>query len=168
MILRMTSVLLLAAAPILAGAVEPKLGLWKNTVTTTFAEPPIEIPAAQLDRLRSMGIEPPGYSPQTHTQEHCLTQAELDRFMAGGMGDSNCSLINPKKTARGISGDLSCVTQGQSAQGHVDIIYDDERHYHGSSQLNGTFTIGGKSKSVDMNVQLSGQYEASDCPSAVK
>lgn len=167
------SIVVVTAAALLlpalaTAATKPKLGLWENTVTMNFDKPPFEIPAEQAAKMKQMGIKLPGMGPQTHTTQHCLTQADLDKFDNGNLGDnSGCAMQNHSKTSNGYSADVVCTGHGQNTKGHIDVVYDDAEHYHGNSHMSGTLTGGpggAQSKPIEMTMQMSGKWISAQCP----
>jgi hypothetical protein len=73
-----------------------------------------------------------------------------------------CSVSNKAKTARGVSYDTVCTSQGMNSKGHIDVQLPDSEHFSGSSHtvVSGT---GGQPMNIDKTFKAA--FAKPDCGS---
>jgi len=154
--------LALFVLPVEAAAPPVDLGLWQvQSATTLESAIPIQLPPAQAEELRRMGIPVPG-QPTRRTDQSCLTERSFDRLGEPDHGRA-CHRENVQLTSGGLSAEVVCDGDGTKGRGHLDLVFDDPTHFHG------TLNLKGRSKSAPgisgLNVSMSGRWLGAQCGS---
>ena len=144
----------------LAADIPVNTGLWEMQVSTSFAG--IQISPEMQEKLKKMGVNPPGM-PTSSTQQMCVTEQTLARFGEPNQG-GKCRQENIQRSARGLSFDLVCENPQNNARGHVDVVFDDRTHVHGTVKMSGTHgTSGGQSIPFSVDATQTGHWLSNDC-----
>jgi hypothetical protein len=156
-----TALTLLLCGAAVAADVPLNTGLWEMQMTVSMAG--IQIPPEAIAKMKAMGMNPPGQA-STQTRQMCVTEQTLAKF--GDMSNANdkCRQENAQKSARGMSFDIVCTSPQNNGRGHVDIVFDDRTHAHGSFHMSGTHaTSSGQSIPVDLDGTQTGRWLSNDC-----
>jgi hypothetical protein len=139
-----------------------KPGLWEVTTQLNFTKggPMAQIPPDKLAMMKQMGIQLPG-SGQPFTTRMCVTpeQAAADSPPPPDR-QHQCQIQNLKRDGHTFNADLVCNGDEMQGSGHMTVSYDGDEHYSGSMQFSGTSQHAG---AVEMNNQVSGQWQGADC-----
>jgi hypothetical protein len=146
--------------PLAAFAGHRKPGLWQNTVQINFTKGGPQIPAAQLEKMKQMGIDLPFNRPMT--TKHCLTAADAEKDDHPDFGkEKECQVKNAAFSGNTFSADLVCNSPDMQGTGNVKATFTSDTAYSGTMHFAGTSAhMGGQ---VEMNNQFSGQWLSSDC-----
>ncbi|HEV2677057.1 MAG TPA: DUF3617 family protein [Aliidongia sp.] len=155
------AIALALAAPARAADVPVDTGLWEMQMTMSMGG--IQIPAETLEKLKKMGVSPPG-QPTTTTSQSCVTQQTLDKFGAMPNQNGRCHQENLQRTDRSMSFDMVCDSPQNNAKGHVTVQFDDRTHVHGTVKMAGTHTDGsGKTMPFSVDATQSGHWLSREC-----
>ncbi len=152
--------LAILALPLAASAAHRMPGLWQSTVQINFVKGGPQIPPAQLEQMKQMGIQLPFNKPMTVKQ--CLTAAEAEKEGTPNYGnEKECQLKNPKFSGNTFTGDLICSSPEMQGTGTLKATFVSDKNYNGAMHFTGTSQhMGGQ---VEMNNEFSGQWLSSDC-----
>ena len=154
----------LALGPAKAADAPVDIGLWEVQVTTSLAG--IQITAEMTEKLKKLGLKLPD-SLAAHTRQVCVTEQTLARFGDLPNQHGKCRQQNMQRSARGLSFDVACESGPNSAAGHVDVVFDDRMHVHGSATMSGSHGDGsGKTMPLSGNATLTGRWLSNSCSSA--
>ena len=146
---------------IAAAAAPPlRLGLWEVQTTTTLASAiPLQVPRAQAEQMRRLGIPVPG-QPSSRTNQTCLTAQSFDRL---GMpaNEKSCHRENVHLDSHGLSADIVCDGGAISGHGRVQLVFDDDTHVHGTGTLKGSASAAPGITGADVSLQ--GHWLAAQC-----
>jgi hypothetical protein len=78
---------------------------------------------------------------------------------------AQCSVTNKVQTARGISYDNTCTSQGMTSKGRIDFQLPDTEHFSGSSHTTVTGTVQGRSLNMSIDKTFTAKFLASSCGS---
>lgn len=150
----------LCAGTARAADVPVNTGLWEMQMTMSMGG--IQISPEMQDKLKKMGVNPPGM-PTSSTRQMCVTEQTLARFGAPDQG-GKCHQENVQRSAKGMSFDLVCENPQTNAHGHVDVLFDDRTHVHGAVRMSGTHTMGGgQSVPFSVDATQTGHWLSNDC-----
>ncbi|GGF11284.1 hypothetical protein GCM10011611_16160 [Aliidongia dinghuensis] len=138
-------------------------GLWEMQVTTTIAG--ITIPPAMQEKMKKLGVNPPGGTPTSSTRQMCVTDETLARFGEPNQG-GKCRQENVQRSAKGLSFDLVCESPQNNGHGHVDVVFDDRTHVHGTVKMSGVRTdSSGNTIPLSVDATQTGHWVSTDCGS---
>jgi hypothetical protein len=151
----------LLALPLAASAAHRKPGLWETTVQLNFVKGGPQIPPAQLQQMKQMGIQLPFNRPTTVKQ--CLTAEQAAKEEAPSYGrNKDCQMKNAHYSGSTFSGDLVCNSQDMKGTGTIKATFDSDTQYHGTMHFAGTSPQHGGGE-VEMNNEFTGRWISADC-----
>ncbi len=144
-----------------AGAPPVRLGLWEIASTTTLvSEMPFQIPPAQAEQLKRMGIPVPGV-PTTRTDQSCVNAQSFDKLGEPDRKGRTCHRQNVQLSAAGLSADIICDQGGTEGRGRIDLVFDDTTHFHGTIAMKGRSSSAPGVSGVDISMQ--GHWLGGEC-----
>ncbi len=156
------AVLLVSLMPAVAVAPPINLGLWEVQSTTTLKSAiPIQIPPEQVEQLKRMGVPLPGV-PTTRTDQSCLDEHSLDHIGEGGRNKS-CRRENVQLSAHGLTAEIVCDSEKGKGRGRIDLVFDDQTHFHGTIAIKGSSPSAPGINAVDVGLQ--GHWLGAQCGS---
>lgn len=156
-------------AVILAGtarAASPpvRLGLWEvQTNTTMESDLPFQIPPAQAEQLKRMGIPVPG-SPVKRTDQSCVNEQSFDRLGEPDRKNRACHRENVQLSSQGLGADIICDRDGANGHGRIDLVFDDTSHFHGTMEIKGHSSSAPGVNGV--NITMEGHWLGAECGKA--
>jgi hypothetical protein len=152
--------------PAMALASHGKAGLWQITVTMDMAGMPAmpdmsSLPPEAQARMKAMQMQMSGHSMSI---QHCMTAQEvsMEKPDFSKMGhNKDCSATNVQVSGHAFSADMVCKGGDFVGNGHMQVAFDSDEHYSGSS------TMSGDAHGHPMNVKESfdGKWISADCGS---
>ncbi len=138
-------------------AVKP--GLWEATTTMNMGGGMPQIPPAQLEQMKNMGIKIPGATPTT--TQYCLTpEMAAKDTPPTGVERQGCTITNLQKGTGKFSADLMCDGQFKGT-GHIDATITNETSYATKVKVKGTSPH--SPVPIDMTAESSGHWLSADC-----
>ncbi|HSZ74785.1 MAG TPA: DUF3617 domain-containing protein [Rhizomicrobium sp.] len=152
--------------PGLALAGHGKAGLWQVTVTMggmTMPQMPdmSQLPPEAQARMKAMQMQMSGHSMSV---QHCMTPQEVSMDkpdMSHMMHNKDCSMANVVTSGHTFNADMVCTSGDFQGKGHVQMTFDSDEHYSGSSSMTGT----AHGQPIDMKESFDGKWIAADCGS---
>jgi len=143
-----------------AFAANTKPGLWESTVQMTFGQGGPQIPPEQLEKMKQMGIQPPG-SP--HTYQYCVTpeMAARDTPPSSMRQQDQCKSQNINKSGNTVTMDVVC-DGAMKGTGHIKVTYDSNASYSSAMDFSGTSKEG---RPIEMHNKVSAKWLGDDCGS---
>ncbi len=158
----LTAVILSASAT--AATPPVRLGLWEVQSNTTMqSDLAFQIPPAQAEQLKRMGIPVPG-SPIKRTDQSCVNETSFDRLGEPDKKNRACHRENVQLGPQGLSADIVCDRDGSNGHGRIDIVFDDTTHFHGTMDIKGhSISAPGVN---GLNITMEGHWLGAECGKA--
>jgi hypothetical protein len=151
------------ALPLSAAATgSMKPGLWEMTMKSDMFKQMPEIPAAQREQMRQMGIELPEKRGDTLVQKVCITpeMAARDQFPTSGHDmQSGCKLKNQNRSGSSYRAEMVCDNPNMKGTGVIQGSFSGNERFTSSYEFKGTVD----GKAMTHRQESSGKWLASSC-----
>jgi len=153
------SAVLLAQAP----ALDVKLGLWENTITTSMGgAPPIDTSKMTPEQAAKVTAAMKGMTgDRTITDKSCVTKEDLakDQFMMPGERGMNCKRTITTNTKTSYVADVQC-TGDREMTGQLTI----ETSAGGTAFTGSMKTVtSARGRTMNLTMKMSGKYLGPNC-----
>ena len=153
------SIIVMALVALPAWAGPGKAGLWDVTTQINFTKGGPQIPPAQLEKMKQMGIDLPFGKPVT--SKVCVTpeMAARDEAPRPVREKDGCEMKNYNRSGSTITADMVC-NGNMKGTGKLKVNYDSNASYNGTMDFNGTEPQSG---AVEMHNAFSGKWISDSC-----
>lgn len=149
------------SAPLAMAASPMKPGLWEMTMKSDAMKNMPQIPPAQMEQMRKLGVDIPQMQDGGIVTKVCVTpkMAESDRMP--GLGDNNmgCEIQNQKNSGNSYSADVMCDGANMKGKGKVKGSFTGSQAFTSTYDFKGTVA----GRPVDQRHETSGKWMSSDC-----
>jgi Protein of unknown function (DUF3617) len=155
-------VVLAGVVAIVAQDVPPpavKMGLWQNTATNTMTG--IQLPPDVVAKLQAMGRPVPGSAPTTTVTQSCLTPEKWQKSFGNMQQNKDCQFTNVHQSAAGMSGDMTCTTEGRTSKGHIEATFASQEKVNGKVHME--IASARQPQPILMDMTFESVYQGSDC-----
>lgn len=149
---------------------DAKLGLWETSTKTelggsAMAMPQIppealaKMPPEQRARLEAMMKSRGGGAPGITTVRSCLTRESLNRGLALGQTDRNCTRTLVSSSASKQVMRIDCNQEEMKVTGEITIERTDAEHVKGNMAMKGS----AGERPMDMKMSFDSKWVSADC-----
>ena len=136
-----------------------KMGLWQNTSTNTMTG--IQLPPDVVAKMQAMGRPVPGTAPTTTVSQSCLTPEKWQKSFGNMQQNKDCQFTNVHQSAAGMSGDMTCTTEGRTSKGHIEATFASQEKVNGKVHME--ITTQRQPQPILMDMTFESVYQGADC-----
>ncbi len=160
-LLAMSLLVVLELSPAAHAADTMKPGLWEVVIKSDMTQQMPDIPPAQLEQMRKMGIEMPAKRDGGIVQRLCMTKEMVERNQTPGAGREQHDCKVGKQSRSGNSYRTEVVCDGANMKG-TGVI---KGTLNGSEKFSSTYDFMGTMRGQPLNQhhESSGKWISADC-----
>jgi hypothetical protein len=156
----MLSLLSVSIAAFAAGQIKP--GLWEMTVKSDAMKHMPQIPPAQMEQMRKMGINIPQMKDGAMVTKICISKqlAARDQLPVMTQNEAGCQTRNYQQNGTGYTLDIVC-NGLMKGEGHARGTFSGGERFTSTYDFKGTM----QGQPVNQHQDTSGKFLSADCGS---